>query len=132
MWPTTASALRVRASGRWGGVSVQSWLYVEQKYPIFVEDPNVSVHSKAMGRGWQIGIALMVALAILLSFIHPATSVLAGWQAKLLGMLQLAALTVFSFVTAVFVSHSPLAKSWLCAPGQSGTARVRFICSFLC
>jgi antibiotic biosynthesis monooxygenase (ABM) superfamily enzyme len=79
-----------------------------------------------------IAVALFLALTIFLSFVHPATSVLVSRQAKLIGLLQLVALAVFALVAPVFVIHSRISNTWLCAADPAGAARVTFICSFLC
>jgi hypothetical protein len=85
-----------------------------------------------MERSLRIGIALIIALTIFLSFVHPAASLLASRQAKLLGILQLVALAVLAFRVPVFVIHSRGSKARVCAADPAGAERVTFICSFLC
>jgi hypothetical protein len=53
-----------------------------------------------------IWVALILALTIFVSFVHPATFVLASRQAKFPGILQLVALAVFALVVPLSAIHS--------------------------
>jgi hypothetical protein len=104
----------------------------QQELSICIEDPNVTMHIMCMRRSLQIGMALLVALTIMLSFVHPATSVLASRQAKLFGLLQLVAMAVLAFVLPVLLLQTRVSDPFVCAVDPAGASRLSFICSFLC
>jgi hypothetical protein len=90
------------------------------------------MHIGTVKEHWQIAIAFLVASAILLSFVHPATSVLASRQAKLIGILKLVSIAVLALLVPSFVIRSKVSEMWACAADPAGASRVTFICSFLC